>query len=130
MKTNDILKEENAGKIYIITNGEWKGEKVTITEFPTAEITLNGRTDDIEDVVHLADILEMEFEEEKPYKEISGREALKLLLDGGVVYRNKRFDCKYYMEGNYLKYEDVFGEEQQSLYKLSDMLRLYWYIKN
>lgn len=81
-------------------------------------------------MVHLADILEMEFEEEKPYKEISGREALKLLLDGGVAYRNNRFDCKYYTEGNYLKYEDVFGEEQQSLYKLSDILRLYWYIKN
>lgn len=31
MKINDILKEENAGKIYIITNGEWKGEMEELT---------------------------------------------------------------------------------------------------
>lgn len=130
MKINDILKEENAGKVYKITDGEYEGETVFITNCLSAEITLNGRTDDIEDVIRLIDILEMEFEEEKPYKEISGREALKLMLDGGVAYRNNYFDCKYYMEGNYLKYEDVFGEEQQSLYKLSDILRLCWYIKN
>ena len=119
MKINDILKEENAGKVYIITNGEWKGEKVTITEFPTAEITLNGRTDDIEDVVHLADILEMEFEEEKPYKEISGREALKLLLEGGVVYGDDDFDFTYYIKEDELVFEDRGGTFQTKVYLLT-----------
>lgn len=130
MKINDILKEENAGKVYIIKNKGWEGRKATVTDYFSVEIDAYGRTSEITDIINLRDILDLEFEEEKPYKEISGREALKILLEGGVAYRNNRFDCKYYMEGNYLKYEDVFGEEQQSLYKLSDILRLYWYIKN
>lgn len=129
MKINDILKEENAGKIYIITNGEWKGEKVTITEFPTAEITLNGRTDDIEDVVHLADILEMEFEEEKPYKEISGREALKILLDGGVAYAEPELETKYYITNGILKYRRPY-KISDSMLTLSDISNSDWYIKN
>lgn len=130
MKINDILKEENAGKVYIITNGEWKGKKVTINEFPTAEITLNGRTDDIGDAVHLADILEVEFEEENPYKEISGREALKILLDGGVIYGDDDFDFFYYIKGDRLVYRGVFKTLQESNMTFSRVLKSKWYIRN
>ena len=130
MKINDILKKENAGKVYIITNGEWKGEKVTITELPTAEITFNGITFCIEDVVHLGDILDLEFEEEKPYKEISGREALKLMLDGGVVYGDEDFDFAYYIKGNKLVYEDREGCVSNSTLLVYEMLDGEFYIKN
>ncbi len=129
MKINDILKEENAGKVYIITNGEWKGEKITITEFPAAQITLNGRTDDIEDVIHLAGISEMEFEEEEPYKEISGREALKLMLDGGVVYGDNEFNFVYYISGTKMFYEGIGKIRLESTLELPVILTENWYIK-
>lgn len=129
MKINDILKEENKGKVYIITDGGFKGEKITITEFPAAQITLNGRTDDIEDVVHLTGILEMEFEEEKPYKEISGREALKLMLDGGVVYGDNEFNFVYYISGTKMLYEGIDKIHLESTLELSEILKGKWYIK-
>ena len=129
MKINDILKEENAGKVYKITNGEYEGEAVFITEYLTAEITLNGRTDDIEDVIHLIDILDLEFEEEKPYKEISGREALKILLEGGVAYEEPELETKYYITNDILKYRRPY-EMSDSRLTLSDVLRSDWYIKN
>lgn len=129
MKINDILKEENAGKVYIIKNTGWEGEKVTINEFPAAEITLDGRTDNIEDVAHLAYILEMEFEEEKPYKETSGREALKLMLDGGVAYAEPELETKYYITNGILKYRRPY-KISDSMLTLSDILNSDWYIKN
>ena len=121
MKINDILKKENAGKVYIIKNKGWEGTKVTVTDYPTREII---------DLTNLNDILDLEFEEEKPYKEISGREALKLMLDGGVVYGDEDFDFAYYIKGNKLVYEDREGCVSNSTLLVYEMLDGEFYIKN
>ena len=72
----------------------------------------------------------MEFEEEKPYKEISGREALKLLVDGGVVYGDDDFDLVYYIEGDGLVYEDAEGSVSNSKLLFNEVLNVKWIIKN
>lgn len=130
MKINDILKKENAGKVYKITNGEYEGEAVFITEYLTVEITLNGRTGDIEDVICLIDILDLEFEEEKPYKEISGREAIDIILDGGIIYKDKELNYAYTISESKLVYKNVYEVFQESNMSFSRVLRIKWYIKN
>ncbi len=130
MKINDILKKENAGKVYIIKNKGWEGTKVTITDYPTVEIEKYGEIREIVDLIDLSDILDLEFEEEKPYKEISGREALKLMLDGGVVYGDEDFNFVYYIRGNRLVYEDTEGFVSNSTLLVYEMLEGEFYIKN
>lgn len=130
MKTNDILKEENAGKIYIIKNKGWEGTKVTVTDYPNVEIDVYGERREITDLINLRDVLDLEFEEEKPCKEISGREALKLLVDGGVVYGDDDFDLAYYIEGDGLVYEDAEGSVSNSKLLFNEVLNVKWIIKN
>lgn len=129
MKINDILKEENAGKVYIIKNKGWEGTKTTVTDYFSVEIDAYGRTTEITDIINLRDILDLEFEEEKPYKEISGRKALKLLLDGGVAYGEAGLETKYYITNGILKYRRLY-EISDSKLTLSDILNCDWYIKN
>ena len=130
MKINDILKKENAGKVYIIKNKAWEGTKVTVTDYPTVEIEIYGRIREIIDLIELSDILDLEFEEEKPYKKISGREALKLMLYGEVVYGDEDFNFVYYIKGNKLVYEDTEGFVSNSTLLVCEMLEGEFYIKN
>lgn len=129
MKINDILKEENAGKIFIIKNKGWEGTKATVTDYFSVEIDAYGRATEITDIINLRDILDLEFEEEKPYKEISGREALKLMLEGEVVYDEPELETKYYITNDILKYRRPYEMSDSGL-TLSDVLRGDWYIEN
>lgn len=129
MKINDILKEENAGKVYIIKNKGWEGTKATVTDYPNIEIDIYGGIREITDLINLRDILDLEFEEEKPYKEISGREALKILLEGGVVYGDNDFDFTYYIKEDELVFEDREGNVSNESILIDEMLVFKWYIK-
>lgn len=129
MKINDIFKEENAGKVYIIKNKGWEGTKVTVTDYPNVEIDVYGGMREITDLINLRDILDLEFEEEKPYKEISGREALKILLDGGGIYGDPEFETRYYITNDILRYRRTY-EIGYSELALSDILISKWYIEN
>ena len=130
MKINDILKEENAGKVYIIKNKGWEGTKATVAGYLSVEVDVYGEKREITDLINLRGVLDLEFEEEKPYKEISGREALKLMLDGGVVYGDEYFNFFYYIKGNELVYEDTEGFVSSSTVLVNEMLEGEFYIKN
>lgn len=104
--------------------------KATVAGYPSVEIDVYGGKREITDLINLRGVLDLEFEEEKPYKEISGREALKLMLDGGVVYGDEDFNFVYYIKGNKLVYEDTEGFVSNSRVLVNEMLEGEWYIKN
>lgn len=129
MKIYDILKKENIGKVYKITNADLEGETVTINKFLEVETEMSGVVEGIEEILSLKCILEMEFEENKLYKEIRGGEALKILANGGVVYGDEELKFAYYIKGNKLVCKDKEKGILNGNLLINKMLMFKWYIK-
>lgn len=129
MKINDILKEENIGKEYMITNSRLEGRIVKISNFLDVEIEMLGKVECLEDVMSLIGIIDLEFEEFKLYKKVTGKEALlEMLLNDECVYLSEDFDGKYIIRDDKLIFVTRTGEYESTLI-LNDIFRNEWYVK-
>lgn len=127
MDIKEVCKEENVGKKFKDNFGEvWE---VTIGGESHFDLKSAEHGEFIGDEIYLSEILELEFEEVQQYKQITGKEALKIMLDGGLVYTSKQLVNTYAITEDKLKFK--VGEEgyEASSISINFLLSRNWYIK-
>lgn len=124
MDIKEVCREDNIGKSFKDSNG-WEWEVVEC--FDDSIDLRNGLSEFIATKYRLDALLKLRFEETLQYKKITGKEALKIMLDGGFVWDTKQFSNAYYIAENKLFYYSMLSI--RSILGLEGVLDASWYIK-